>query len=76
MCRLSGIIVINPPGQAVRVFENNDVLPFLLSQHLSAANASHFSGQYLLLTSNFWSLEVAFVLQRAQDTAVLGDPEG
>lgn len=73
MCRLSGIIVINPPGQASRVFENNDVLPSLFSQHLSA---SHFSGQYLLLTSNFWSLEVAFVLQRAQDTAGLGDPEG
>lgn len=68
---------MDPAGEAGRALKIMlPSLPYSLSISLHFASTFHFRGQYLLLTSNFCSLEFAVVLQRAQDTAVLGQPEG
>lgn len=77
LCRLSGRVAINPTGQDHRAFRIMILSPpHFLNISLHFASTFHSSGQYLLLTSNCAPLRFAVLLQRVQDTAVLGDQKG
>ena len=57
LCRLSGRRATNPLGQANRAFKiMMPSLPYSLGISLRFASTFHFCGQYLLLTTDFWSL--------------------